>query len=91
MAYLPEERETIVRYDELENSWCLESNVRKHITKILKMEDAFETINKELEDGRVISVRAKLANLDDYSINPFVRKRRKLSDEQREALKMRFK
>lgn len=23
MAYLPEERETIIRYDELENSWYL--------------------------------------------------------------------
>lgn len=91
MAYLPEERETIVRYDELENSWYIESNVRKHITKILKTEEAFESVDKQLEDGRVIQVRAKLSNLNDYSINPFVRKRRKLSDEQREALKMRFK
>ncbi|MCY7156708.1 hypothetical protein [Streptococcus gallolyticus] len=89
MAYLPEERETIIRYDELENSWYLESNVRKHITKILKTEEVFESVDKELENGRVVSVRAKLSNLDDYLISPFVRKRvkRELTDEQREQLR----
>ena len=40
MSYLPEERETIVRYDEMDNCWYFESNVRRHVTKILKMEQA---------------------------------------------------
>ncbi len=93
MAYLPEERETIVRYDELENSWYLESNVRRHITKILKTEEAFESVDKELENDRVVSVRAKLSNLDDYSVSPFVRKRvkRELTDEQRKIISERAK
>ncbi|WEB05487.1 hypothetical protein [Streptococcus anginosus] len=40
MAYLPEERETVIRYDELDNCWYFESNVRRHVTKILKTEHA---------------------------------------------------
>lgn len=60
MTYSLEERETVIRYDEQDNNWTFESNVRKHMTKILKLEEAFESINKELENGRVISVRATL-------------------------------
>lgn len=37
MAYTLEERETIVRYDEMDKCWYFESNVRRHVTKILKM------------------------------------------------------
>lgn len=40
MAYTLEERETIVRYDEMDNCWYFESNVRKHITKIMKTIDS---------------------------------------------------
>ena len=34
--YLPEERETVIRFDELDNTWYFETSVRKHITKIEK-------------------------------------------------------
>lgn len=34
MAYLPEERETVINYDELEDTWTFETSVRRHITKI---------------------------------------------------------
>lgn len=40
MAYLPEERETVIRYNELDNCWYFESNVWRHVTKILKTEHA---------------------------------------------------
>lgn len=46
MGYLPEERETLIRYDELDNCWYFESNVRRHVTKILKMEHAFDSVEK---------------------------------------------
>uniref|UniRef100_UPI003F68C0AC hypothetical protein n=1 Tax=Streptococcus pluranimalium TaxID=82348 RepID=UPI003F68C0AC len=91
MAYLAEERETVIRYDEQDNTWHFESNIRKHITKILKTEDAFESVDKEIEDGRVISVRAKLSNLDDFMVNPFVKNKRKLSDEQKRKMAERLK
>lgn len=88
MSYLLEERETLVRYDEMDNCWYLESNVRRHITKILKQIDAVEVISQEEENGRVVWISVKLTNLEDYSINPFVRKRtkRELSDEQRQIM-----
>ena len=44
MAYQQEERETVVRYDEQDNAWYFESNVRRHISKILKFEKAFEEL-----------------------------------------------
>ena len=55
MAYLPEERETVVRYDELEKSWYFETSVRRHITKIEKRLELYEIISEELDDrGRRI-------------------------------------
>lgn len=94
MVYLPEERETVIRYDELGNCWYFESNVRRHVTKILKTEHAFESVEKELENDFCISVRAKLSNLDDFSVSPFVKNKRKLSEEQKAEIsrqaKMRF-
>ena len=91
MAYLPEERETVIRYDELDNCWYFESNVRRHVTKILKTEHAFESVEKELENDFCISVRAKLSNLDDFSVNPFVRKKVKLTEEQKRKSAERLK
>ncbi|MHA4906995.1 hypothetical protein ACX26K_05365 [Streptococcus constellatus] len=94
MAYLPEERETVIRYDELENRWYFESNVRRHVTKILKAEATFDSIEKELENNFCVYVRAKLSNLEDFSVNPFVRKKPRLTDEQKrktvEQLKRNF-
>lgn len=86
MAYLPEERETVINYDELENCWYFESNVRRHVTQILKMEHAFESIEKEIENDFCIYVRAKLSNLEDFSVNPFVKNKRKMSELQKQTL-----
>lgn len=77
MAYQQEERETVVRYDEQDNAWYFESNVRRHISKFLKMAKAFEELNEEKEAGRVVSIRAKLSDLDNFSVSPFVRNKRK--------------
>lgn len=91
MTYSLEERETVIRYDEQDNNWTFESNVRKHMTKILKSEEAFESVDKELENGRVISVRATLSNLDDFTVSPFVKNKRKMSDEQKREMAERLK
>ncbi|WP_373714008.1 hypothetical protein [Streptococcus sp.] len=86
MAYLPEERETVINYDELEDCWYFESNVRRHVTQILKMEHAFESVEKEIENDFCIYVRAKLSNLEDFSVNPFVKNKRKMSELQKQTL-----
>ena len=54
--YFKEERETVILFSEQENSWSIQTNVRKHINKFLKKEDYFEWIEKEEEDGKVISI-----------------------------------
>lgn len=51
MAYQHEERETVVRYDEQDNAWYIETNVRRHISKFLKMSKAFEELHEEKEAG----------------------------------------
>ena len=71
MAYQQEERETVVRYDEQDNAWYFETNVRRHISKFLKMAKAFEELHEEKEAG------AKLSDLDNFSVSPFVRNKRK--------------
>ncbi|MDT2749799.1 hypothetical protein P7H30_08700 [Streptococcus parauberis] len=91
MAYLPEERETVIIYDEMTNSWQFESNVRRHITKILKTPEAFDDITKELDGNNCISVRATLSNLDNFSVNPFVKSKRKMTEEQKQELADRLK
>ena len=41
------------------------------------MAKAFEELNEEKEAGRVVSIRAKLSDLDNFSVSPFVRNKRK--------------
>lgn len=89
--YTIDERETIIRYDEYEECWYYSSNVRKHINHILKSESYFENIAKELVDGKVMSVEAKLSDLESFSVNPFVKARRKLSQSEKFDLAKRFK
>lgn len=75
MAYLPEERETVVRYDELEKSWYFETSVRRHITKIEKRLELYEIFSEELDDrGRRIYIHAKLK---EGTVSPFARPPRK--------------
>ena len=36
LAYGMDERETIFLYSEIDNAWTISTNVRKHITKLMK-------------------------------------------------------
>ncbi|MDO4902613.1 MAG: hypothetical protein Q4A21_03650 [bacterium] len=90
MSYIIDERETHIRYDEKDNCWFLESSVRKHINQIIKSESCFEQIDKEIENGVVIYVSAMLSDLENFSINPFVKPKRRLSDNQKQELLSRL-
>lgn len=90
MAYSIDERETLIRYDEKDNCWYFESSVRKHINQIIKSETCFEQVDKEIENGIVIYVSAKLSDLENYSVKPFVKTKRKLSDNQKQVLASRL-
>ncbi|MDR2977401.1 MAG: hypothetical protein LBV19_08975 [Streptococcaceae bacterium] len=89
MAYSLEERETLVRYDEMDDCWYFESNVRKHITRILRNPEAVEIIDRQLENSRIIWLMAKLKV--GFTVAPFPRAKRILTDEEktRQAILMK--
>lgn len=73
--YLPEERETTIHYDELENTWTFETNVRRHITKIEKRLGLYEIIEEELDNrGRRIYIRVRMKV---GTVSPFAKPPRK--------------
>lgn len=89
--YFKEERETVILFSEQENSWSIQTNVRKHINKFLKKEDYFEWIEKEEEDGKVISILAKLSDLERFAFNPSIKVRKRLSSKEKSDLVNRLK
>ncbi|MGU7966328.1 hypothetical protein ACS6YB_08215 [Streptococcus suis] len=93
MAYLPEERETVINYDELEDAWTFETSVRRHITKIEKHIELYDILSEEIDErGNRIYIRVKMI---DGNINPFAKPKLRLTEEQRkersERIKARFK
>ena len=89
--YFKEERVTVILFSEQENSWSIQTNVRKHINKFLKKEDYFEWIEKEEEDGKVISIVAKLSDLERFAFNPSIKVRKRLSSKEKSDLVNRLK
>ena len=89
--YFKEERETVILFSEQEHSWSIQTNVRKHINKFLKKEDYFEWIEKEEEDGKVISIVAKLSDLERFAFNPSIKVRKRLSSKEKSDLVNRLK
>lgn len=89
--YFKEERETVILFSEQENSWSIQTNVRKHINKFLKKEDYFEWIEKEEDDGKVISIVAKLSDLERFAFNPSIKVRKRLSSKEKSDLVNRLK
>ena len=93
MAYLPEERETVINYDELEDTWTFETSVRRHITKIEKRIELYDILSEDIDErGNRIYIRVKMI---DGNINPFAKPKLRLTEEQRkersELIKARFK
>lgn len=75
MAYLPEERETVIRYDELDNCWYFETSVRRHITKIKKRIELYEILSEEFDErGNRIYIHAKMKK---GTVSPFAKPPRK--------------
>lgn len=90
MAYTLEEQETFIRYDALDKQWTIETNYSPHIQKVLKLPEAYEVLNTE-EEGRTIWLNAIMKIGEDFSINVFPKKKRKMTEEQRQELAERMK
>lgn len=89
MVYLPEERETVIRYDELGNCWYFETSVRRHITKIEKRIDLYEILYEEFDErGNRVFIQVKMLEAD---VSPFAKPKRKISAEQKRAMSERAK
>lgn len=85
------ERETFAHYDELEDSWTIETNVRKHITKLMKKIDLIEILDQEINpvNGLPSYIRAKV-KMDKANVNPMPKARREMTEEQRLATRERM-
>ena len=49
LAYGMDERETIFLYSEIDNAWTISTNVRKHITKIMKRPEVYKFVKKKMK------------------------------------------
>jgi len=88
MSYCAEERETLIRMDELDDFWIVETNVRTMLTKLKKL-TVLEIIDEEVEDGRVIAGTYRLPS-NAISIGNG-RAKREYSEEERKVMSERAK
>lgn len=91
MAYSLDEQETHIWYDPTTKETLIETNYHPDINYYLKQvnEGGLTLIAQEVEDDRVISIRAKV-NDKQYSFSRKVKKKRILSDEERERLRQQL-
>lgn len=81
-GYSREEMETHLNFDAVDECWYIESNYRKHMTKLINTyKDKVEVV-EEYENGTPVKVRVKLE--DD--LITFRSGKKKLSEEQKEKL-----
>ena len=85
-----EERETLLRYDYLEQCWYVETSIPTHITKFKKQgwEMVSQTINHL---GSIQVVEFKCNNPSSVTIGKAEKKKRELTEEQRKLLAERLK
>ena len=57
---------------------------------MLKLPEAYEVLNTEEEDGRTIWLNAIIKIGEDFSINVFPKKKRKMTEEQRQEFAERM-
>ena len=84
-----EERETLLRFDYLDQCWYVETSVPTHITKFKKQ--GWEIVSQTLsKDGSIQAVEFKCDNPSSISIGNAERKKKELTEEQRQKLTERL-
>ena len=91
LAYGMDERETIFLYSEIDNVWTISTNVRKHITKLMKRPEVYKVIREET--GRTISIEVLVDDLANVTLSPFPypKAKREMTEEEREAARERMR
>lgn len=78
-----DERETVCVYEEATDTWTIDTTVRKHITKLLRIFDENEIdVIERADDGRIIGLTISGAGKSQVS---FRNKPKPMSEEQRRA------
>lgn len=94
-SYLMDERETVLLYSEIDNAWSISTNVRKHITKLMKRPETYKVIREEKDEetGRTIYIEVLVDDLANVTLSPFPRPKvkREYTEEERKAAKERMK
>lgn len=85
-----EERETLLRYDYLDQCWYVETSVPTHITKFKKQgwEIVSQTVNHL---GNVQVVEFKCDNPSSITIGKAEKRKIQITEEHRESLRQRMK
>ena len=91
MAYAIEDQETFIKFDARDKQWSIETSYYPHIQKVMKLSKAYEVIESEKENNSIIWLRANMKIGNNFSINVFPKKRRKMSVEQRNTIVERLK
>ena len=91
MAYAIEDQETFIKFDARDKQCSIETSYYPHIQKVMKLSKAYEVIESEKENNRIIWLRANMKIGNNFSINVFPKKRRKMSVEQRNTIVERLK
>lgn len=84
MRYTLDEQETFIHYDPITKLWTYETTYHGHITKIMNKKDLYNILEIDYDDGKPVYIKATTNELSYMA--PFARKRRVLSDDEREKL-----
>ena len=85
-----EERETLLRFDYLDQCWYVETSVPTHITKFKRQ--GWEIVSQTLsKDGSIQAVEFKCDNPSSISIGNAEKRKIQITEEHRESLRQRMK
>ena len=94
-SYLMDERETVLLYSEIDNAWTISTNVRKHISKLMKRPETYTVIREEKDEetGRTIYIEVLVDDLANVTLSPFQRPKvkREMTEEERKAASERMR
>ena len=94
-SYLMDERETVLLYSEIDNAWTISTNVRKHISKLMKRPETYKVIREEKDEetGRTIYIEVLVDDLANVTLSPFPypKVKREMTEEEREAARERMR
>lgn len=102
MKYSLEEQETFIRFDPITKEWTYETSYTPHIAHMLKLlkeePDSLTNVETDInDDGSVSFVSAKASNNNKFPMpsnkfnkNMLPKRKRELTDEQREKLMLQL-